>query len=135
MRIDYPVRENYEGKFMRPTFDTVYGFGSGYIDGVTAPGVAGIFIPENALVPEGGFLQGPNIDAQTFLWLLIQKAAQTLNEANRNNDPLNIRSTLTYGSFDAIIDPPGSENVYRRDVWSAIAYQTQVFTPFDPNAV
>jgi hypothetical protein len=120
---------------MRPSFNDVYGFGSGYIDGTTAPGVAGVFIPENALVPEGGFLEGPDIDPQVWMFLLIQKAGQTLNEANRNNQPADVRSTITYGSFDAIIDPPGSESVYRRDVWSVIAYQEQQFTPFDPNDV
>lgn len=116
----------------RPNFDQVFGFGSGYIDGVTAPGQAGIFIPENAIAPEGGFTTGANIDAQVFLILLNQFASQTLNEANRNNAPQDIRSTITYGSYDGIIDPPGSETVYRRDVWSLITYQPQIFAPFDP---
>jgi hypothetical protein len=120
---------------MRPNFDQVYGFGSGYIDGLTAPGQSGIFIPESALAPEGGFAQGANIDAQTFFWLLFLKASQTLNEANRNNDSANIKTTLTYGSYDSIIDPPGSQSVYRRDVFSAIAYQNQVYSNFNPNLV
>lgn len=120
---------------MRPTFDDVYGFGSGYTDGTTAPGVSGVFIPESALAPEGGFLQGSNIDAQVWWFLLVQKVSQALNEANRNNDTAGIRTTVTYGSYDSIIDPPGSENEYRRDVWSIIAYQPRVYTQFDPNAV
>ncbi len=120
---------------MRPTFDDVYGFGSGYTDGTTAPGVPGVFIPESALAPEGGFLQGSNIDAQVWWFLLVQKVSQTLNEANRNNDMTGIRTTVTYGSQDSIIDPPGSESLYRRDVWSIIAYQQLTYTQFDPNDV
>lgn len=120
---------------MRPNFEQVFGFGSGYIDGQTAPGQTGIFIPESALVPEGGFNAGSNIDAQVWYMLLAGKASQTLNEANRNNAAEDIRVTITYGSYDAIIDPPGSQTVYRRDVYSLIAYQSQNFAPFDPNDV
>lgn len=120
---------------MRPSFSDVFGTGSGYINGQSAPGQTGIFIPESALIPEGGFDDGFNIDAQQWFWLLFLKASQTLNEANRNNDVSGIVTTLTYGSYDAIIDPPGSQSVYRRDVFSAIAYKPQTYSDFNPQDV
>jgi hypothetical protein len=120
---------------MRPTLEQVFGFGTQYTDGTTAPGLPGIFIPESALVPEGGLQGAPDVDAQKLFLIICQKAGVTLNEANRNNNAQDIRVTFTYGSWDAIIDPPGSETVYRRDVFSLIAYQTIAYTQFDPNDV
>jgi hypothetical protein len=120
---------------MRPNLEQVFGFGTVYTDGTTATGQTGIFIPESALVPEGGFPGGPDVDAQQLFLLICLKAGLTLNEANRNNDPENIRVTHTYGSWDAIIDPPGSQTVFRRDVFSLIAYQAIAYTQFDPTEV
>lgn len=119
----------------RPDFETVYGFGSGYIATGTAVPEPGIFIPEAALKPEGGFQNGSGIDAQQWFWLLVTQAARTLNEANRNNDVDGIPTTITYGSYDAIIDPPGSTTVYRRDVFSLIGYTEQVYSAFKPESI
>jgi hypothetical protein len=120
---------------MRPNFETIFGFGAAYLDTGATIDQPGIFIPEFAVAPEGGFEDGTAIDAQQWFWLLFLKASQTLNEANRNNDVAGIVTTLTYGSYDAIIDPPGSTNVYRRDVFSAIAYAQQAYSAFDPQSV
>jgi len=120
---------------MRPSFDDVFGSGSGYIASGTAVPEAGVFIPEGALKSGGVFSAGAAIDAQQWFWLLFIQAARTLNEANRNNDIANIVTTLTYGSYDSIIDPPGSQNVYRRDVFSAIAYDPQPYSSFNPESI
>jgi hypothetical protein len=120
---------------MRPDFQQVYGFNSGWVLQGAQTNSAGLFISEGDLYPEGGVPGNNGPDAQKVFWALVLKVARTLNEANRNNDTAGIVTTVTYGEYDNIIDPPGSTNVFRRDVFSLIAYQAQAYTPFSPDTV
>lgn len=119
----------------RPTIQEVYGFNAAWVTAAEPSTGNGLFIAESDLYPEGGYPDALPPDAQKLFWAIVLKVAQRLNEANRNNDTAGIKTTVTYGEYDNIIDPPGSTNVFRRDVFSLIAYQAQQYTPFDPNAV
>lgn len=120
---------------MRPSFEQVYGFQSGWVTSANPPTGNGLFISESDLYPEGGVPGNDGPDAQKVFWQVVLNAARTLNEANRNNDTDGIKTTITYGEYDSIIDPPGSTNVFRRDVFSLIAYQNQQYTGFSPGSV
>ena len=115
----------------RPEIPDLFGFGSGHIDAATTVQEDGVFIPYSAMFPEGGWPGNIPPDGQQYFLALCQQAFTTLNESNRNNDRQSILVTGTYGEYDSIIDPPGSNEVYRRDVFSIVVYQPQQYENFD----
>lgn len=119
----------------RPTFQELYGFNSGWSTLAAPIGGQGLFIAESDLFPGGGVPGNSGPDAQRIFLAVMIYVSRVLNEANRNNDSEGIRTTITYGEYDSIIDPPGSTNVFRRDVFSVIAYQPQAYQPFSPDTV
>lgn len=120
---------------MRPSVQDVFGFNAQWVSEGQALIGNGLYIPETSLYPEGGYPGNLPADPQKLFMALVLRASRTLNEANRNNNSSGIVTTITYGEYDNIIDPPGSTNVFRRDVFSLIAYQPQSYAQFDPNAV
>lgn len=119
----------------RPTINEIYGYSSSWVTSANPSIGNGLFIAEDDLWSEGGYPGSLPVDGQKVFWQIVLKVAQQLNEANRNNNAEGIKTTITYGEYDNIIDPPGSNNVFRRDVFSLIAYQSQQYTPFSPDTV
>jgi hypothetical protein len=116
----------------RPTLAQVFGPGTVVLeDGQPVSGTC-LVIPESSL---GGFLStfAPGPDAQVTFAHLLKQVMLTLNESNRGTNVADYVSSVTYGEYDQIFDPPGSNTLVRRDVFSVLFYQSQQPSAFDPN--
>jgi hypothetical protein len=117
-----------------PTVEQVFGAGAVALaqgESVSSPG---LFIPFSVF-EQNGFFSGDVTNGQELFARVMLKAGEYLNESNRLANPQDVRLTINYADFDAIVDPPGSSNAVRRDVWSVIAYQNVSLGQFNVDAL
>lgn len=118
----------------RPTIQDVFGGTSQVLNVNDTAQEEGLFLPWSSFQYEGSPSQTPP-DAQILFARLLIKVSQMLNESNRNSDRESIVSTVSYAEYDKIFDPPGSQNLTRRDVFSVLFYDEEPATAFDPESL
>lgn len=119
---------------MRPTIQDVFGGSSAVLQTNDSVNEPGLFLPWSSFQYEGSPSQDPP-DAQVLFARLLIKVSQMLNESNRNSDRESIVSTVSYAEYDKIFDPPGSQNLTRRDVFSVLFYDEEPAIAFDPDSL
>lgn len=106
-----------------PTIEEV--FGSGATQSATS------FTVQKAPLAEFGLSAGATNRAEGLFFGQVAVAAKNLTEANRAQDRANRHVTVTFANFDVVEDPPGSGQMFRRDIYTVVAYKAQPNTPFD----
>lgn len=118
----------------RPTIQDVFGGSAVVLDTNGSVNEPGLFLPWSSFQYENSPNSNPP-DAQVLFARLLIRVSQMLNESNRNSDRDNVVSTVTYAEYDKIFDPPGSQNLTRRDVFSILFYDDEPAQPFDPDGL